>query len=361
MKKGSLTIQFNWILVLLAGAVILLFFMGVIQYATQIADQKRNILIGTTLDSISNSIKSGDNLDKPIESIPNINVEYQCASPGEGSNCKCSFIVGDRQFDIDDPSLIVFSPSRMKSPKVLVKSLEWDAPFRTANFLYFTSTSVRYIFILDQTSAGGWETDVLNSTHRDLKKEVYDASETNTIKSKNDDRVKFIFLNINPDSFDLSEFESMNDADVTAVAIAGDEFGGQLSYYQKKGSTLEPVNPSTSLSYRGFPFLLGGIFTDETSDSANFQCNQKRAYETLHYVANDYFQRMNVVETIPDSTDFCKTLYATAKDHLGSLSDALATSYQSDLATMNDAISTSITILDDDNKEAIANSCVPLY
>ena len=51
-KKGQLTLSFNWIFVMVAGAVILLFFVGLIVKQKDSSEQKLNFDVVNILESI---------------------------------------------------------------------------------------------------------------------------------------------------------------------------------------------------------------------------------------------------------------------------------------------------------------------
>ncbi|MBI4439388.1 hypothetical protein HY638_00280 [Candidatus Woesearchaeota archaeon] len=355
MKKGDVTIQFNWILVLIAGAVILVFFAGVIRFASKSSEDKTNLVVLNALGSISSSIKSGQNLDKPIESIPEAEIKYECVAP----SCSCSLGIGGRALDLD-PTLIVFAPSRMETPTLLAKSLSWESPFWVANFLYITSTSIRYVFVYDGSSLELKELIMENLPSR-LKKEEIDVADAEKFKGKNDKGVKVVFIGVEPADDFASALKSMSDEDVNAVKISGNDRSGSVSYYQKKEDSWEPANEG--VQYIGLPSLIGSIFIDESGseETSNFECVERKSFETLKYVDNAHIARAGKIRDIYDSGSSCSGIYIRSLESLGGLYSAVKDPYKTGMDVMVQGIMQSSESLRAENEEALLYSCALIY
>ena len=361
MKRG-MTIQLNWILVLIAGAAIMLFFAGIINFAMKASEAKSNVEILNAMGSIASSIRAGEKLDKPITGLPKSEIRYEC-SRDEGQPCTCDLKIGSggAGFNID-PTLIFFAPSRMATPTLLVKSMDWDAPFRVANFLYFTSTTIRYVFVYDG-SYEDFRDLIVGNVHSGLKKEEYEITELDKFKDKNDDQVKFVFIGVRPDDIVASELEGMDDEDASAIMVSGNENKGSISYYQKKEDKWEAVN-EVSYSYLGLPQLLGAIFIDESKlfDTENYLCMQEKSFEALYSVANAYRARAEIIRGEYDSQPSCSGIYDGAIAKLSSLagsvenppSEDLTESFMAALLALAEDVQTS-------NKNALTSSCALLY
>jgi len=359
MKRG-MAIQLNWILVLIAGAAIMLFFAGIINFAMKASEAKSNVEILNAMGSIASSIRAGEKLDKPITGLPKSEIRYECSRGGEGQPCSCDLKIGSggAGFNID-PTLIFFAPSRMATPTLLVKSMDWDAPFRVANFLYFTSTTIRYVFVYDGSSED-FRDLIVGNVHSGLKKEEYEITELDKFKDKNDDQVKFGDFGVRPDDIVASELEGMDDEDASAIMVSGNENKGSISYYQKKEDKWEAVN-EVSYSYLGLPQLLGAIFIDESKlfDTENYLCMQEKSFDTMHNVADAYKKRADLILAGYESPSSCFNTYNSAVNGLLELTTLTEDSYSGEIDILN--LFTQISTIQAYNDNALTSSCALIY
>ena len=107
-KKGVIEIQFNWILVLVVGAAVIIIFMGFISKQQGISAISTNILTVSTLDAVLHGYEGIDISD--AVKIPESKVNFNCDS-----------------FSIDGISrqigaLSLFSPAALEADKLHILS-----------------------------------------------------------------------------------------------------------------------------------------------------------------------------------------------------------------------------------------------
>src|SRR3989344_9102992 len=143
-KKGVVEVQFNWIFILIAGALILLFFTTIILKQKSSTETKIDISLVSSLQSIISGSGTVSKL-ADIKTLPRISVGFDCDS----------FSIGDLRQSVGKD--IVFSPDFLDGRNLVIRTWDWNIPFRITNFLYLTVPQVRYIFVED----GSYESDNL--------------------------------------------------------------------------------------------------------------------------------------------------------------------------------------------------------
>src|SRR3989338_5872213 len=137
-KRADVSVQLNWIFVLVVGGIILIFFIGIVTKQKSVSDVKQNIAMREALDTIlvSSQVASGTS---SLVNVPSINVEFDCNN----------YFVGDFDTGITKQigaSRIIFVPDVLRGKKLVTWSLEWNLPYKIHDFLYVPSIEVRYIF-----------------------------------------------------------------------------------------------------------------------------------------------------------------------------------------------------------------------
>ena len=259
-KKGFVEIQFNWIFVLISGAIILILFAGIILDQKNISQVSTDVLIIKNLDAIlSGSEVSTGTVN--VFTIPNTKIEFECDvySIGEVSG----------QFNMD-----VFAPSVLEGNSIISMTLGWNVPYKISNLVYLTNPNIRYVFVGNSE----FSRNIFNLIPDEAKKDIY--NEINEITNKNDGQVIIVFFDQNP------EFpENLNNNPVTALKVTGNEDKGTLEFFNSENNKF--VSRGTSYYLRG-PTLLGAVFSD---DLDNYDCVMENVFEKLNVVSQVYERR----------------------------------------------------------------------
>jgi len=307
-KKGVIEIQFNWIFVLIAGALILTFFIIVVQKQKQVADVK---LIGAIKADLS-TILIGSQVSRGTSSlvdIPAVDIYYDC----EG------YAITNLQ--AIDPG-ISFSPNLLKGYNLMMWSLDWNVPFRVDNFLFITSPGVRYIFIKRNSGDNTWDdfyesednpsfpprTIIQDGEERILfNKDLMIVSEAKNydFENENNYKIRFIFWDDNIiRNQRFSNLQDIPDETVTALyyepdnSCSGEGFDcfGEVIFYEKgadasrKFKKWRDDDDKARSYYLGRTSLIAAVFAE---DPEHYNCNMRRAFKKLAFIAQVYLDKVD--------------------------------------------------------------------
>ena len=142
-KKGVVEVQFNWVFIIIIGAVILGFFVSLSMRQKDVSEQKLSATVAEHMKTILTGAQVTERSVNLI-TVPRRDITYDC---GEGFSISSMASFNPR---------IIFAPSLLKSQsqKLITWSLDWNMPFRITNFLYMTSPDIYYIFVHDFSDIG---------------------------------------------------------------------------------------------------------------------------------------------------------------------------------------------------------------
>ncbi|MFO8016837.1 MAG: hypothetical protein R6U32_07080 [Candidatus Woesearchaeota archaeon] len=299
-RKGQVGIQFNWIFVIIAGALILGFFVMVVQKQREVSERKLATDLLADLDMI---------------------ITGQAVSPGSSktldmAELELSFTCNDYSI-MDVPrtsgNAIIFSPSRMKGRTLLAWTLPWDMPYRTANFIYMTVPEIRY-FIVDPAQNNGMDSFGIKDDFPDK----VDAAVVRTTPDSYEDyqRVRLVYFQEPQDPempLPSPALEDFADEQVSALYIESlddnelkeEDFDGNavIHFYRKEEDSLVKKGTWGAM---GKETIYGAIFSD---DYELYMCNIQKALKKLEVVTGVYGERASsVLEGLPDG-DPCSPYY----------------------------------------------------
>ncbi len=273
-KKAAIEVQFNWIFIIIAGALILLFFISIVTKQKAISDTRISSTILVDLETILTGAKVSTGTVNLIK-IPSSEIRFECNN----------YRIKDVNIPVRDK--IIFSPDILKGVNLITWALDWNMPYWITNFLYVTSPEVRYIIVND-TGSDFAETIYDSWLPEEIGKEFVNAGAD--VADKNNYRVKYVFVNQNPASLGdpmLNGIRRMDNEHVTAINISPDPTRnkGMISFFEKSGSTwqLKGTTP-----YLGRESLIGAIFSH---DIEMYNCSMKKAFEKLAIVTDIYLNR----------------------------------------------------------------------
>ncbi|MBR9699307.1 hypothetical protein GOV09_02535 [Candidatus Woesearchaeota archaeon] len=271
-RKAEIEIQFNWILVLVAGALIFLFFFSLVRWAQSSAEQETSTTLVTYLDSIFTGASVTKETVNLVE-IPFKSVEFTCND----------YTIGKSSRNIRNK--IVFAPSRLEKEDIITWTKGWDVPFRVTNFLYVSSPRIRYLFFGDEGD------EVYAFLRSNFPAELTADFNPSTIINQNNFKVRAIFVNTNIDEGFLDEFRKMDVIDATGLVVQGDLLSGDVEFLRKTHpSTPQEFRSIGSADYFSDASLLGAIFSE---DNEEYDCVMKKAFDRLDSVAEIYSDRAN--------------------------------------------------------------------
>jgi len=346
-KRKGFAIQFNWIFILIIGALIMVFFFTIINKQRtmsqetlnkEMLDYFDNIISGTNvkMGTVENTSLAGFSLETSPDFIK---------------------VQGSAWEGIAFRNRIVFSPDLIKGDKLITYSDYWSMPYKIDYFIYLTSNEVRYIIVDDVSTEEDsvYINQLLNLLPKFTTKEVLGHTSISNIQDKNNYKVRFIFINMEPSS--LTSFGDIEDRDFSAINIITDNTDldtyGKVNFYKKQDNRLVLDGESY---YLGKETLLGAIYA-ENKDYYN--ASMAKALEKLDILSEIYKDNAILLK------NYCETelKLLNCVDTFDSLLNRL------NIILNNDGITeTSFSSIYDAskdisgfNKELILNSCPILY
>lgn len=314
-RKSAIEVQFNWLFVLIVGAVILIVFFGFTSKQKNVSEEITRSSIVSSLDAI---IKSAQSAAGEVSIVPVSEEELEIG---------CNRIsVGDASKQYE--SLILFSPKRLEASRLITHTIGLNVPYRAANLLFVTSPDVRYILIADfheATNAGNLARFVNRSIPKEVSKETYYINRPTAGGVARDAADRLYSLIINN-----------GDKKVRAIIISA---GGLLPpnwspvrdrFTAMKGDYSElVVNPSGALSFLQYEnaawatktsqFIeesaIGSVYSD---DAEQYKCSMDNAFRRIKQVSGVYKERAIRLGSDASTSADCDSEYTISSSILNS-------------------------------------------
>ena len=276
-KKGFVEIQFNWIFVLISGAVILILFTGIIINQKDISQTSIDVLILKNLDAVLSGSESSTGTVN-VFSVPNTKINFGCGSYSIGD------VTGQSNINI-------FAPSFLEGDSIVSMTAEWNAPYKVTNLVYVTNPRIRYIFI----GSSDFARDIFETIPDEIRNDGY--TNVDVIENENDDHVRIIFFDQDPD-FPVNLYGTS----VTALKVSGNEEKGTIEFFYSENNNF--VSEGTSY-YIGESALLGAVFSDNLD---GYSCVMENVFDDLNVVSRVYEKKINNLRSIYDGQK-CEKFY----------------------------------------------------
>jgi len=263
-KKGVISVQFNWVFILIAGVLILLFFGSLVLNLKKNSDITIANTIITNIQTIITGAEVSVRTINPI-TIPDKEIKFSCDK----------IFVGDINGDITK-NKIVFAPEVIKRRTLLTWALDWNMPYHVSNFLYLTTPNYKYIFI-----NSGDAQELYNSLPTGITKDIVGPDHISNIKDTGN-YFKLVFFD-EQDPVVPSNLDSVSNNKVSAINVISGT--NEIEFYEKKGAQFELVGKA---NYLGNPMILGAMFSGNLE---NYECNVEKAFNKLGIVSMVYEKR----------------------------------------------------------------------
>ncbi|MBN1645949.1 hypothetical protein JW868_02830 [Candidatus Woesearchaeota archaeon] len=335
MKRGAISLGFNWIFVIIAGVLVLTTVINIVMKQKDVNDVQNAYKIKT---AIGNQVREGLS---PTESfkeihIPESTFSFVCSNSGVSQ-----FRVGDDQQGIQDiPFAPVFAPRSLKTDELLMWSKPFATPFPMGSVLYITSPDVRYVFFENYDNTDEWKLkgnqvlyQIMNRFPETAKTSLTPFTpEILSIKPQGYDRNVFIFISFNYNGEPIDSYMTNMEAVLPNV-------GSSWNNRDKRTYVLVLIdrdyNPSSRLEgyvifthflsdrsyvkFRGENELIGAIVSE---DAEIFDCTVKKTRRRLNTFARIMKIRSeNLKSEGPCSYDY---LYTVPIASFGNIADATA-------------------------------------
>lgn len=267
-RKSQVSIQFNWIFVIIAGAFILMFFLMIVFKNIGSSDVRVSRKVVDQLVAIFAGSEVATSTAQEID-LPKMQLNFVCDEFGSSE-----FNIEGSGINKQIPASIVFAPDRIEGDKMTTWSLDWSVPFRVANFLYVTSPLIRYYFI------GSDEYEILEDLPRqDMMTRDELMALPGSLTDRNNYKVKFIFFQTFQGTIDSQL--GIPDKDVSAISIDP----ARIYFYRYEGNKFVPDGPPTGIPYLSKAEIYAAIFSE---DYESYVCNMKKAFKRMEQVSRVY-------------------------------------------------------------------------
>jgi hypothetical protein len=273
-KKGF-ELQFNWIFVIIGGAVFLGFFFTLMGNLSSNEESEKVFLGQKSFDSFIGSFSSSSEIQKILPFSEKI--DFFCSVLDDDFSSE--YYVGKSRQSSNYNYRVLFTPSSLSGDELIVKSVPFKSPYNVMPFSYLSNRNIEYVFV-------GEFSPLFSQISLLLPKNVTinKASSIQSYKDYNYDRTIFIVddSNANVLSSSLSNFAKSSDDRVFAVVLDSkgdlvDSYGNIdfYSYSPKKGFSLEG-----SSVFMGPELLLGSIISH---DALLYSCELKKIILRLNF------------------------------------------------------------------------------
>jgi len=289
-KRGVVEVQFNWIFILVSGALILSLFAAIVLKQKDVAEVSSH---ATLLKAIT-AITAGSEASSGVTSSLDL--------PEATIGIECNLIrIGDQSQQFGQ--MMLFSPTTLRTSPLIAKTQEWSTPYRVTNIVYLSSPKIRYILVGDTPLAR----EINKSMPKGLEAEWY-PSLPSAIRPRTDDFTRFIFFGSSSPALP-SSFSDEENRKITALAINGDSLFGTASFYSKVEGRLDLRR---TLPYLKSEMLLGAVITDSEEQ---YECIAINMFRRLGIVSEIYAERTSRLASSP-SFMRCSTLYTSAQSQI---------------------------------------------
>jgi len=277
-RRGQLELTFNWVYVLIAGTVILLFFISLVARQKQVSEER---LSGDVVEVMS-SILAGAGVSEKTKNfidasgLADYTLYFSCQD-GVGE-----FGIKDRPARTQNSIDPLFAPREVHSPQIVTWSLPYSMPFKVIDFLMVIPANVKYYLVGNDAD---FVNEFVNATEGIKRTYVPNLQQ---IEPEANLQVRLIDTDgsVIPHSQVPVQLQSFDDTEVSAVVFTGIN---QVDFYQKQGSSWQKLNQKllriVSLPGEKNAAKYGAIFS---ADDQIYRCNMGKALNRLEKLMEVY-------------------------------------------------------------------------
>ncbi len=305
-KAQEAETQFKWIFVLIAGAVIIGFFSIVVIKQKASSETSISAKLTQQLNTVLTGSKVTAGTFQEIDT-PKFSVEFSCND----------YYVGDISKRLNNK--IVFAPEKIEGRMINTWTLEWNAPYKVANFLYITNPDIRYVFVVEESLKDLSFFEQLNTSlpvklNRNFNILTYDEdpeSEYSTLKPRAETHTRFIYLT--EEKFTPKIPPLFSGREVSGLLIlpiyAGTGDINNLVFLKNDGDELvvRELQDSTftKIRYLDNPTLYGAIFS---TNPDTYVCTLNKAWLQWNVMSEVISEKvLQLKELLVDTT--CSKIY----------------------------------------------------
>ncbi|MBN1275147.1 hypothetical protein JXA12_02550 [Candidatus Woesearchaeota archaeon] len=291
-RKAQLEIQFNWLFVLVVGAVIIGFFITVINKQQQQADAEQATDLREHLDTAFITLFNNPDTIGNF-TISKVDITFEC-EPGAGG-LRQYYIQGAGP--VDSTYDVIFTQAVLTGEEVFTWTKTWAVPFEVTVFTNMATDRTLFVFIDDGGSV----------------KELYDELPGRYAKTLVNNLEGLATHEYHDTIIITSDDEALTGLDWTGrkarIIAPGADLDGSGDV------TFQDEESSEKMPYLGRESLWGAIFTE---DADTYRCTMDKAVARLKIVAAIMQSRS---EAIADDLPHCGVSFGRAAGYFHMLKD----------------------------------------
>ena len=136
--KGQVTVQFNWIYVMVAGAAILLFFIMIITQQKDMSEKRLNYKVMNVLENIFTGSTVAENTKNILDTsgVRSEVFQFRCELDVDGGiyDVFSYYGIGGSSASLESPLKVVVAPLDIKTSKMILWSMPYKLPFKVMDF-----------------------------------------------------------------------------------------------------------------------------------------------------------------------------------------------------------------------------------
>lgn len=347
LKKAQVETQFHWVFVLIAGAIILAFFVSLTLWYKMQQETKLEGVLVTRLQALFSTSQESPRTAKPLQ-LPDYRLAFTC-DPSACTDYSCASEFSSGGISQPTETDVVFTSHLLSGTQLVTWALPWEVPFPIMNFLYLTNDRQRFVLVYDDHDIAGktlaLAVNELLQQNAYLNKQLVAFTEITSLENYHDDHVRIVFFGSHPEGLTTLLAALYEDDAYDLVIVAGDTTTGTASF------------SSLSVPYFGTALLLGALFSD---DASFYTCNLHKALFRFDLMLNHYQHMLTLYhdELLPTDHAYCLSLVDSMAAHFDTLLIVKNTLVSgSDLSSAASALSA----LAETNRQLLIQDCPRLY
>jgi hypothetical protein len=277
-KRGIESEVFRWILISIAGVVILSFFIGFASREISISDTLSSREFAFSLENQLQAMSINENSNKIIEMPIETSFGFSCGR------------IVNEGFEMRTDK-IIFAPAFLDGKNLKFWIKEWRFPYKIGSFYYGNNEKTGIVLVYDAASFNKVNSLDFPSSFKIQKvmKNLFNEQQIQNSYSQRDTLNIILFTNYNIDEiFNKIKIQNLN---VVSVNV------------QQNTANVHTRTGSTETFYLGDDMLAGLIIGVD-----NYLCMQERALEKLDVVSDVYYEKARLMSS-KEKDAFCKNIY----------------------------------------------------
>ncbi len=380
-KRAQLEVTFNWVYVLIAGAVILLFFGGIVVKQKAASEDNLSRMAMNIMDKIFAGARAAEKTKDfvDISGLADYTFYFDCAHEVSTYGLK------GYSNPKEDTVHAIFAPLELQGARMVLWSLPYKLPYKVMDFLFITTDKTKYFLLGDISDS--FINEFWNATqdYSDKRKSInveLPVANLEDINPGKNFQIRIVDVEgkiqnkaIIPLSL-LEKLKGYGDNKITAVSFTGTN---QANFFQKEGDHWKQLNPNPiqiiSLGGERDAAKYAAVFA---GNDKVYECNMKKAFKRLELV-NEVYGGMEIKDfkagnklgeiTTHYQTHPELTLVSLCQDYLETVTNNMG-SFQSKVKACNtiggegacfELINRSYEVKQANINLAEKGDCIPLY